>query len=50
MRGLISKNFLYGLVFVTALVPYMARAADPIGEVKTADGSVTVERDRKSVV
>lgn len=44
MRGIISKNFLYGLAFVTALAPYTARAADPIGQVKTADGTVTVER------
>ncbi len=44
MRGIISKNFLYGLAFVTALAPYTARAADPIGQVKAADGHVTVER------
>jgi hypothetical protein len=44
MRGIISKNLLYGLALLLALVANTARAADPIGQVKTADGPVTVER------
>ena len=44
MRGIISKNTLYGLALLVALMPYTARAADPIGQIKTADGPVTVER------
>src|SRR6185312_15710630 len=44
MRGIISKNTLYGLALLCALMPYTARAADPIGQVKAADGPVTVER------
>lgn len=44
MRGIISKSFLYSLTFVVALASYTAHAADPIGQVKTADGTVTVER------
>ena len=48
MRGIISKNFLSSLVLLAALVPYTAHAADPIGQVKTADGPVTVERSGTS--
>jgi hypothetical protein len=44
MRGIISKNTLYGLALLVVLSPHTARAADPIGQVKTADGPVTVER------
>lgn len=44
MRDIISKNLLFGVVLLLALLPYTARAADPIGQVKTADGPVTVER------
>jgi hypothetical protein len=48
MRGIISKNFQYGLALLLALLPYTAWAADPIGQVKTADGPVTVERNGAS--
>jgi hypothetical protein len=48
MRGIISKNFLSGMALLIALVPYTAQAADPIGEVKNADGPVTVERGGSS--
>ena len=48
MRGIISKNFQYGLALLLALLPFAARAADPIGQVKTADGPVTVERNGAS--
>ena len=44
MRDIISKNLLFGVALFLALLPYTARAADPIGQVKTADGPVTVER------
>jgi hypothetical protein len=44
MRDIISKNLLFGVALFLALIPYTARAADPIGQVKTADGPVTVER------
>jgi hypothetical protein len=44
MRDIIPKNLLFGVALLLALMPYTARAADPIGQVKTADGPVTVER------
>ena len=44
MRDIISKNLLFGVALLLALLPYTARAADPIGQIKTADGPVTVER------
>ena len=44
MRGIKSKNFRYGLALSLVLAPYTSWAADPIGQVKTADGPVTVER------
>jgi len=48
MRDIISKNLLFGFVLLLALLPYTARAADPIGQVKTEDGAVTVERSGAS--
>jgi hypothetical protein len=44
MRSILSRNLMYGAALLLALLPYTARAADPIGQVKTADGPVTVER------
>jgi hypothetical protein len=48
MRGIISKNFQYGLAVLLGLLSCTAWAADPIGQVKTADGPVTVERNSAS--
>jgi hypothetical protein len=44
MRSILSRNLKYSAALLLALLPYTARAADPIGQVKTADGPVTVER------
>ena len=48
MRSMISKNFRHSLVVLLGLLSCTAWAADPIGQVKTADGSVTVERNSAS--
>ena len=44
MRGMTSKNLRLGLILALALVPLTARADDPIGQIKTEAGPVTVER------
>jgi len=44
MRGTLSKNLKYGIALAIALMPFPAWAADPIGQVKTMSGPVTVER------
>ena len=44
MRSILSRNLKYSAALLLALLPYTAHAADPIGQVKTADGPVTVER------
>ena len=44
MCGTIVSIMRYGLALAIALLPLTAWAADPIGQVKTADGPVTVER------
>jgi hypothetical protein len=48
MRGIFSKNFTSVLAFIGMLAPLSAQAADPIGQIKTADGPVTVERSGTS--
>jgi hypothetical protein len=44
MRGTINRTFRYGLALAVALIPITAWADDPIGQVKTLAGPVTVER------
>jgi hypothetical protein len=44
MRDIIAKTFLQGPALLVALMSSTAWAADPIGQVKTAAGPVTVER------
>lgn len=44
MRGTINRTFKYGLALAVAVFPFTAWAADPIGQVKTMAGPVTVER------
>jgi hypothetical protein len=44
MRGTIPSTLRYGLALVIALMPFTAWAGDPIGQVKTMSGPVTIER------
>src|SRR5579863_2342800 len=44
MLGTINRTFRYGLALAVTVFPFTAWAADPIGQVKTMAGPVTVER------
>jgi len=48
MLSMTSKPAGYLIAVVLALAPLAARADDPIGQVKTATGTVTVERAGKA--